>query len=316
MRPPVVAVVLPCFNDAEVLPLSIGRLTAIVGCMCADGLISPDSYLLCVDDGSGDNTWDVITDHHERDTRIKGISLAHNRGQQYALMAGLMAVCGRCDAAVTIDADLQDDPEAITTMVELFLQGKEIVYGVRESRATDSWFKRTTARAFYRLQRRLGMDTIYDHADYRLMSGRAVEMLADYGETNLFLRGIIPQLGLESAVVGYDRRERAAGESKYSLAKMISFSIDGITSFSAKPIRMIFLVGLVLLLVDIVVAVYVFSSYFADRTILGWTSLMLSIWFLGSVILMGIGIVGEYVGKIFNEVKRRPRYAIRATLWD
>lgn len=316
MAAPVLAIVIPCYNDSEALPISVARLTAILDRLIVAGKVSEGSYLLCVDDGSTDDTWAVISDLHERDTRIKGVALAHNRGQQYALIAGLTAVSGKCDAAVTIDADLQDDPEAIVAMTDLFLAGKEIVYGVRASRASDSWFKRTTARAFYRLQQRLGVDTIYDHADYRLMSSRAIEMLADYGESNLFLRGIIPQLGLDTAVVRYNRRERVAGKSKYSFTRMVSFSIDGITSFSAKPIRMIFLLGLALLCIDIVVAIYVFTSYFADKVIIGWTSLMLSIWFLGSVILMGIGIVGEYVGKIFNEVKHRPRYAIKTTLWD
>jgi hypothetical protein len=201
-------------------------------------------------------------------------------------------------------------------MVKLFVQGKEIVYGVRSSRATDTWFKRTTAHAFYSLQHRMGLDTVYDHADYRLMSRRALELLGEYGESNLFLRGIVPQIGLDTAVVTYERHERVAGESKYPLAKMLSFSIDGITSFSAKPIRIIFVVGLVLLLIDVLVAIYIFSSYFAHSTIDGWTSIMLSVWFLGSLILMSIGVVGEYIGKIFNEVKHRPRFAIRDRLWD
>lgn len=313
---PVVAIVVPCYNDGDVLPLTVDRLLAIETKLMEAGKISRESYLLCVDDGSDDDSWSVISELHERNVRVKGIALAHNRGQQYALMAGMMSVADRCDAAITIDADLQDDPDAIFAMVDCYLAGKEIVYGVRRSRASDSWFKRTSARAFYRLQRRLGMDTVYDHADYRLMGRRALNLLADYGETNLFLRGIIPQIGLDCDMVYYDRCRRMAGRSKYSLSKMLGFSIDGITSFTAKPMRLIFLFGLLLLLIDIIVAIYVFSSYFADRTIIGWTSLMLSVWFLGSVILMGIGVVGEYVGKIFNEVKRRPRYAIKSTIWD
>lgn len=316
MSAPVIAIVVPCYNESEVFPLSAGKLLGILDSMAGDGIVSSQSYILCVNDGSTDSTWRQIEEYHQRDTRIKGISLAHNRGHQYALLAGLMTVEEKCDAAITIDADLQDDPDAIPEMVRMYLSGKEIVYGVRKSRASDSRFKRTTARAFYSLQHRMGLDTVYDHADYRLMSRRAISLLSEYGETNLFLRGIIPQIGLDTGIVTYDRHKRAAGESKYPLAKMLSFSIDGITSFSAQPIRIIFVTGLVLLMLDIFVAVYVLCSYFADRAISGWTSLMLSIWFLGSLILMSIGIVGEYIGKIFNEVKHRPRYAIRDTLWD
>lgn len=311
MSAPLLAIVIPCYNDSEVLSLSVEKLAEILDSLAGCGKISAQSYVFCVDDGSTDSTWRLITELHKRDSRIKGVSLARNCGQQCALMAGLMNVCGKCDAAISIDADLQDDPAVIPEMVDMFLAGKDVVYGVRRSRATDSWFKRASAHAFYRMQRSLGMNTIYDHADYRLLSDKAIGLLAEYGETNLFLRGIIPQMGFDSGIVTYDRQKRAAGESKYSLTKMISFSIDGVTSFSAKPIRMIFFVGLALLLLDIVVAVYVFTSYFADRTIIGWTSLMLSVWFLGSLILMGIGVVGEYIGKIFSEVKRRPRYFVK-----
>ena len=308
---PRIAIVIPCYNEEEALPITAPKILALLDRMAADGLIAIDSFLMCSNDGSRDHTWEVISHLHHEDPRIKGISLAHNRGHQYALLAGLMAVRNMCDAAISIDADLQDDPEAIVRMVEEFRQGKEIVYGVRSSRATDTWFKRTTAHAFYTLQHRMGLDTIYDHADYRLLSARALDLLSEYGESNLFLRGIIPQLGLDTAIVTYERHERVAGESKYPLTKMLSFSIDGITSFSSKPIRIIFVVGLILLLIDIAVAIWVFGSYFAHRTISGWTSLILSIWFLGSLTLMAIGIVGEYIGKIYTEVKHRPRYAIR-----
>jgi len=313
---PRIAIVIPCYNEQDALPITAAKLLELLDKMAGEELVSIDSYVLCSNDGSRDNTWTVINDLHKKDPRIKGISLAHNRGHQYALLAGLMAAHGHCDAAISIDADLQDDPEAIIEMVRRFKEGKEIVYGVRSSRATDTWFKRTTAHGFYSFQKLMGLDTVYDHADYRLMSDRALGLLAEYGESNLFLRGIIPQIGLDSAIVTYERHERVAGESKYPLAKMISFSIDGITSFSSKPIRIIFMTGLILLMLDIAVAVYVFSAYFADKTILGWTSLMLSVWFLGSIILMSIGIVGEYIGKIFNEVKHRPRYAIKEKIWD
>lgn len=228
-----------------------------------------------------------------------------------------MSVRGLCDAAISIDADLQDDPEAIIEMVKDFNNGKEIVYGVRDKRTTDTWFKRTTARGFYSFQQKMGVNAIPDHADYRLMSARALDLLADYDESNLFLRGIIPQIGLDNSIVKYDRHERAAGESKYPLSKMLAFSVDGITSFSAKPMRMVFFTGLFLLLLDILVAVYVvISILFSDTLEAGWASLILSIWFLGSLILIAIGIVGEYIGKIFIEVKHRPRYAIRDVLFD
>lgn len=313
---PVIAIVLPCYNEQEALPVSAPVLLGLLDQMAAEGLVSPESYLLCSNDGSRDDTWQIIQRLHEADPRVKGISLAHNRGHQYALLAGLMAVRGRCDAAISIDADLQDDPQAIVEMVRRLREGDDIVYGVRSSRATDTWFKRTTAHAFYRFQKSMGLDTIYDHADYRLMSSRALDLLSEYGESNLFLRGIIPSIGLRSSIVKYARAARVAGESKYPLKKMISLSIDGITSFSAKPMRMIFMTGLILLLIDIAVAIWVFFAYFSHHAISGWASLMLSVWFLGSLILIGLGIVGEYVGKIFIEVKNRPRYAVRETIWD
>ena len=312
---PVLAVVVPCYKEQEALPLSMPSLLEVLDSLVADSLIDAASYVLCVDDGSPDSTWQVIGQLHERDPRVRGVALAHNRGHQYALLAGLMTVQSRCDAAVSIDADMQDDPRAIRAMVQAFRSGVEIVYGVRRSRATDTWFKRNSARAFYRLQNAMGLQSVYDHADYRLMSSRALEILGEYRETNLFLRGIIPQIGLSTAVVEYDRAERVAGVSKYPLAKMLAFSVDGITSFSAKPLRWIFYTGLALLVVDIAVAVYVLISLFCGTTVSGWSSLMLSVWFLGSLILMAIGIVGEYIGKIFREVKARPRYNIRQSLW-
>lgn len=315
-NPPLLAIVIPCYNEQEALPVSIPALLALIDEMAAQGLVRPESYILCSDDGSRDDTWDTIERFHQSDKRVKGIALAHNRGHQYALLAGLMAVTDKCDAAVSIDADLQDDIRAIVEMVEHYLNGDDIVYGVRSSRATDTWFKRTTAHAFYRFQKTMALDTIYDHADYRLMSNRALHLLSQYGESNLFLRGIIPSIGLRSSRVTYARAARVAGESKYPLKKMIALSIDGITSFSAKPMRLIFMTGLLLLVITLGVAVWVLIAYFTHRTISGWSSLMLSVWFLGSLILMGIGIVGEYIGKIFIEVKQRPRYAIDRTLWD
>lgn len=316
MSAPRIAIVLPCYNEQEALPISAPRILSLLDSMAAEGLVRADSYVLCSNDGSRDATWQVIEQLHMADERVKGINLAHNRGHQYALLAGLMEVRGHCDAAVSIDADLQDDPEAIREMVKAFRDGKEIVYGVRSSRETDTWFKRSTAHAFYKFQDRMGLETVYDHADYRLMSARALDLLADYGESNLFLRGIVPQIGLDTAVVTYARAPRVAGESKYPLAKMLSFSIDGITSFSAQPIRLIFYTGLILLMIDIIVAFYVLYAHFFREAVSGWASLMLSVWFLGSLVLMGIGVVGEYIGKIFTEVKKRPRYAVRDRLID
>lgn len=314
MSLPTLAIVIPCYNEEEALPFTTAKLIAILDRMSAEGLVATDSFILCSNDGSRDKTWEVINRLHADDSRIKGISLAHNRGHQYALLAGLMTVKDMCDAAVSIDADLQDDPEAIVEMVRQYNAGKEIVYGVRSSRKTDTWFKRTTAHGFYKFQAAMGLKTVFDHADYRLMSARALDLLSGYHESNLFLRGIVPQIGLDTAIVKYERHERVAGESKYPLGKMISFSIDGITSFSAKPIRLIFFVGLTFMILDILVALYVLISYFRHDTIWGWSSIMLSVWFLGSLMLMGIGIVGEYIGKIFVEVKQRPRYAIRESL--
>lgn len=312
---PRIAIVLPCYNEQEVLPGTVGRLLKLLDNFTADGLTAADSYILCSNDGSNDSTRDIIAELHAKDARVKGITLAHNRGQQAALLAGLMTVRERCDAAITIDADLQDNPEVMRDMIRLFRDGTAIVYGVRASRKTDSRFKRTTAQGFYRFQHAMGLKTVYNHADYRLMSRRALDILSEYGEANIFLRGILPDIGLRSATVEYDRTERTAGESKYPLSKMLGLAIDGITSFTAKPMRIIFLVGMTLLLADIVVAIWVLYVHLTHHTVSGWSSLMLSVWFLGSLILMAIGIVGEYVGKIFVEVKNRPRYNIEEEIF-
>lgn len=313
----IIAIVVPCYNESEALPISVPQMLNILDKLVKLKLASKDSYILLCNDGSTDNTWQIIEDMHIADRRVKGISLAHNRGHQNVLLAGLMTVMNNCDAAISIDADLQDDPEAIIKMVDKFNEGKEVIFGVRSSREKDSWFKRTTAHAFYSFQKSMGLDTIYDHADYRLMSNRALQLLSQYTESNLFLRGIIPQIGLKTDIVTYERDKRVAGESKYPLTKMLSFSIDGITSFSARPMRWIFMTGLVLLLIDLLVGAYVLISYFfSDHISAGWTSIMLSIWALGSLILMSIGVVGEYIGKIFVEVKHRPRYAVSDKLWD
>lgn len=308
---PIIAIVVPCYNEEEALKFTIPQLLDLLDKEKAAGHIATDSYVLCVDDGSRDATWREIKELNARFPQaVHGISLAHNRGHQYALLAGLMTAKEDCDAAISIDADLQDDPQAIVGMIAKFREGAEIVYGVRRSRATDTWFKRNSARTFYKVQDMMGLQTVYDHADYRLMSRRALQILSEYREHNLFLRGIVPQIGLTTAVVEYDRHERVAGDSKYPLKKMIAFSVDGITSFSAKPMRWIFFMGLGLMILDVVVAIYVLFAYFRHDTVSGWSSLMLSVWFLGSLILMALGVIGEYIGKIFIEVKDRPRYNI------
>lgn len=307
---PVIAIVVPCYNEDPILPTSLPVLAGMLHTLIDSRQIADESFILCVDDCSTDATWSIIERSHAADKHLCGIRLAHNRGQQNALLAGLTTVTTRCDAAITIDADLQDDPQAIPRMIELYKEGNDIVYGVRNSRRTDTWFKRNSARAFYRLQRLLGAEIVYDHSEYRLMDRRALELLADYGEANLFLRGIFPHIGLRSAIVTYDRNARAAGTSKYPLSKLLSTSIDGITSFTAQPMRFIFMIGIILLIIDVVVAVYVLVSWFSHQAISGWSSLMLSVWFLGSLILIALGIIGEYIGKIFIEVKHRPRYVI------
>jgi glycosyltransferase involved in cell wall biosynthesis len=316
MDDPIISIVIPCYNEQEALPMSIPKLLDLLATMTEEHLISADSFILCSNDGSTDETWEILRRMHQQTPQVRAISLAHNRGHQYALMAGLMYVCNKCDAAVSIDADLQDDPFAIREMVQRFRAGDEIVYGVRNQRTTDTWFKRTTAHAFYTLQRQMGVDTIYDHADYRLMSNRALCLLQEYQENNLFLRGIVPAIGLKHSVVQYARAERIAGESKYPFSKMLALSIDGITSFSAKPMSLIFMIGLLMLVLDLLVAIWVLVAHFSHHSISGWSSLMLSIWFLGGLIMCSIGIVGEYIGKIFVEVKHRPRYAIAEEIWS
>ena len=311
---PTVAYVDPCYNENQVLRQSMARLLEALDGMCLSGIISDASFVLCVDDGSKDDTWQIIESLHLNNNRIKAIRLSHNRGQQNALLAGLMTARTLSDAAITIDADLQDSLEAAAEMVLLYREGYDIVYGVRASRKSDSFFKRTSARAFYRFQSRMGLETIYDHSEFRLMSRKALDILSEYPERNLYLRGIMPAIGLRHTTVSYDRSPRLAGETKYSFMKLVSLSVDAITSFSARPMRIIFLIGLILLVADIGVAIWVFMSHFAGKAMSGWSSLMLSVWFLGSLILISLGIIGEYVGKIFNEVKRRPRYSIQEDL--
>ncbi len=307
---PRLAVVVPCYNEQEVLPETLTQLREALRRMCDADAISSDSFLLFVDDGSKDATWALIDAACDADETVSGLKLAGNVGHQNALIAGLEAAKDRCDCAVTIDADLQDDVGAIARMVEAFSNGCDIVFGVRSDRSSDSFFKRHTAQGFYRLMTALGAKSVYNHADFRLMSRRAIEALLQYGERNLFLRGIVPLLGFQTATVLYERGARRAGESKYPLRKMLSFAFDGITSFSIRPITLITWLGGLIILLCIAAVCYILVSYFTGHSVRGWSSMILSIWFLGGVQLLSIGIVGQYVGKIYLEAKRRPRYHI------
>lgn len=311
---PVLYIVVPCFNEQEALPHSHERLSKLIEEMMAQGSIGAESKLLYVDDGSRDNTWEIIEKLSSESNRVAGVKLACNSGHQNALMAGLAAAVEHCDITVSIDADLQDDINVIPQMVERYRGGCDIVFGVRRERKSDSWLKRTTAGMFYRLMERLGVDTINNHADFRLMSRRAVMALLDYKERNLFIRGIVTKLGYKTDCVYYDRAARIAGESGYSLRKMMNFAIDGITSFSVKPVRLVFTAGLVFLLIALIMLIYVLCAYFMGRAVSGWPSLFLSVWLVGAFILIGLGIIGEYVGKIYIEVKNRPRYNIDTTV--
>lgn len=308
-KKPCLAIVVPCYNEEPVLEQTTQHLLAVLEGM--QEIVSHDSRILYVDDGSHDATWSMIEQLHAEDRRIAGISLAHNSGHQNALMAGLTIAIRFADLTVTIDADLQDDETVIKEMVQLALQGNDIVYGVRSSRATDTWFKRTTAQTFYRLMGKMGVKTVYNHADYRLMSRRAVEALLHYEERNLFLRGLVPLLGYKTAQVEYARKERQAGESKYPLTKMLNLAFDGITSFSMSLVHMVLWLGLVFLLIALGITIWVIVCLVQHKAITGWSSLILSIWFCSGCVLIGLGIVGEYIGKIYMEVKRRPRFNIK-----
>ena len=303
-------VVIPCYNEEEVLPETSKRLIAKMHSLMEKGLITEDSKVLLVNDGSKDRTWEMITELHKENPLFEGVKLSRNRGHQNALLAGLMTARNRCDISISMDADLQDDMDAMDRFIEKFNEGCEIVYGVRNKRETDTWFKRETALFFYRLMKGLGVDITYNHADYRLMSNRALNALAEFKEVNLFLRGLAPLVGFQSDVVYYDRSERFAGESKYPLKKMLAFAIDGITSFSVKPLRLITSVGFVIFVVSLFMLLYALIAWITGNTVAGWTSMLGSIWLIGGIQLLSLGVIGEYVGKIYNETKHRPRFII------
>mgnify|MGYP001358107219 FL=1 len=305
---PVLAIVVPCYKEEAVLHETHKRLSQLLDRLATKERISPKSYILYVNDGSTDRTWEIIKEFYKNTSYACGLNLAGNVGHQNALMAGLNTVKERCDAAISIDADLQDDVNVIPEMVERYMEGNDIVYGVRRERKTDTFFKRTTALAFYRLMKTMGAKSVYNHADYRLMSSRAIQQLCRFRERNLYLRGLVPLIGYQTACVYYNRDKRFAGESKYPFKKMLNFAIDGITSFSVKPVRMIFWLGCIFLLIALCVTIWTLRAYFLHDTVPGWSSLMISLWLVGGTILVSLGIVGEYIGKIYIEVKDRPRY--------
>ena len=308
-------IVVPCYKEQEVLPETSKRLKEKVLALRAQGKISDKSRIMFVNDGSSDNTWPIISQLHEQEPDIfSGVNLSRNRGHQNALLAGLLTAVNYADMIVSMDADLQDDINAVDAMVDHYHEGYEVVYGVRSKRDTDTFFKRFTAEGFYKVMKALGVDIVFNHADYRLMSRRAVEGLAQFGEVNLFLRGIVPQIGYKWTTVTYERAERFAGESKYPLKKMLAFAADGITSFSVKPIRMVFSLGVVVFLVSLVMLLYALVAKLTGHTSAGWTSLMGSIWLIGGIQLLSLGVVGEYVGKIYKETKHRPRFIIESVL--
>ena len=311
---PKLMVVIPCYNEQEVLPETSKRLKEKMTSLVEKGMIAPDSRVLLVNDGSRDNTWEMIAQLHREDALFEGVKLSRNRGHQNALLAGLMTARGRCDISISMDADLQDDMDAMDRFIEKYNEGCDVVYGVRNKRDTDTFFKRTTALAFYKLMKGLGVDITYNHADYRLMSSRALDALAQFGEVNLFLRGLAPLVGFQSDVVTYDRAERFAGESKYPLKKMLAFAIDGITSFSVKPLRLITGVGMGIFVVSLFMLLYALISWLTGNTVDGWTSTLCSIWMIGGIQLLSLGVIGEYVGKIYNETKHRPRFIIERYL--
>ncbi|MCI8994616.1 MAG: glycosyltransferase family 2 protein [Lachnospiraceae bacterium] len=306
--------VIPCYNEEEVLPETARQLLLKMNSMFEREMIAGESKIMFVNDGSRDRTWEIIEELHRQNPIYTGVKLSRNKGHQNALLAGLMTAKGRADMVISLDADLQDDVNVIDRMVECYYQGYDVVYGVRSARKTDTFFKKFTAQSFYKLMKAMGVDIVYNHADYRLMSRRALEGLSKFREVNLFLRGIVPLIGYRSTEVAYERHERFAGESKYPLKKMLSFATDGITSFSIKPIRMITVAGFLIFVMSLAILIYSLVVHSMGRTVWGWTSTIVSIWAIGGLQLLAIGVVGEYIGKIYMETKDRPKYIIEKIL--
>ena len=306
--------VIPCYNEEAVLHETAKQLLEKMNSMFERGMISRESKIMFVNDGSTDKTWEIIEELHASNPIYSGVKLSRNKGHQNALLAGLMTAKEKADMTISLDADLQDDVDVIDQMVEKYYQGNDVVYGVRSARKTDTFFKKFTAQGFYKLMQAMGVEIVYNHADYRLMSKRAMEGLSQFKEVNLFLRGIVPLIGYKSDVVTYERHERFAGESKYPLKKMLAFATDGITSFSIKPIRLITTCGILIFAISLVMLLYFLIVHFMGRTVAGWTSMIVSIWAIGGLQLLAIGIVGEYIGKIYLETKERPKYIIETVL--
>ena len=307
-------VVVPCYKEEAVLPETARRLKEKLTSLIAQEKIAENSRVLFVNDGSKDRTWEIISELHRNDKMFSGVNLSRNRGHQYALLAGLMTARQFADMVVSMDADLQDDINAMDAMIDAYHKGYDIVYGVRSSRKTDTFFKRFTAEGYYHLLQKMGVDIVFNHADYRLMSRRAMDGLSEFKEENVFLRGIVPQIGFPWTTVEYERAERFAGESKYPLKKMLAFAFDGITSFSLKPMRLILLLGAIIFALSLVMLIWALIGWLAGKTVSGWTSLMCSIWMIGGIQLLSLGVIGEYIGKIYAEAKRRPRYIIESIL--
>ena len=305
---------IPCYNEEEVLYDTTNKLTAKLDTMVAEGKISQSSKIVYIDDGSKDKTWEIITELHSKNQYVNGIKMSRNRGHQNTLLGGLMTLKDSCDCVISIDADLQDDINAFDKMIEDYENGAEIVYGVRSKRETDTAFKRMTAQSFYKILSALGAEVVYNHADFRLMSSKALNALADFKEVNLFLRGLVPLIGYKSTTVEYERSERLAGESKYPLKKMLGLAWDGVTSLSMKPIRLITSMGAIVFCISILILIYSFVMWIIGNTVSGWTSTVVSIWAIGGLQLLAIGIVGEYIGKIYMETKERPRFIVEKEL--
>ena len=308
------AIISPCYNEEAVLEASTARLTALLDGLSAEGKISADSYILYVNDGSKDGTWPLIESLHASNRYVKGVSLSHNSGHQNAIMAGMMTAREMCDGCITIDADLQDDISCIPQMIEAWEEGSDVVYGVKVSREGDGAMKKFTAEAYYKMLKAFGVDTIFNHADFRFLSRRVLDALAQYPERNLYLRALIPQIGFKSSTVEDHIGKREAGESKYTLRKMLRLAVDGITSFTEKPLYLIIAAGIVFILISLAIAVYVIVSLAVGHVVAGWSSLMLSLWFIGGMVMVAVGITGLYIGKIYSEVKRRPLYNIEKFL--
>lgn len=307
-------VVIPCYNEEEALESTYKVLNKKMNSLIKGNLISKKSKVVLVNDGSKDNTWNVIKKLHEENNMYVGVNLSRNKGHQNALLAGLMYAKDNCDISISMDADLQDDINVMDDMIKKYNEGSEIVYGVRNSRKKDSFFKRFTAEGFYKFMNIMGVEVVFNHADCRLMSKRALQELSNYKEVNLFLRGIIPQLGFKTSISYYERNKRVAGESKYPLKKMLMFAMDGITSFSIKPLRMIAFIGFIILMCSIIAFIYSIVMKLLGNTVVGWTFIVCSIWLIGGIQMLSLGIIGEYIGKIYNETKKRPRYIIESII--